>query len=125
MTQLFSKAQLKLPRQEIRRDKRRRRIPTGSPRLMESSAERTDRLAAEAWAQQLELIDRSAQARLELLRLRGGRDLLGCPWARLEPCTEACRCRGVGQVSIAFLRVHYSQLAADIAQLVKPKQRAS
>lgn len=118
--QLFSKADLKQPKQAVRRDRRRRRIPTGAPRLMESSAERTDRLTAEAWNQLLETIDRSAQARIELFKHREDQDLLGCPWARLTPCSAACRCEGHGKVTIAFLRKHYAHLAVEIARLVMP-----
>jgi hypothetical protein len=119
VTQLFSQAQLKVKTRPVRRDGARRRIPTGAPRLVESSAERADRLIAEAWNQQLEAIDRSAQARIELLKHRGDQDLLGCPWARLMPCSVACRCHGFGKVTIAFLRNHYANLAVEIAQLVK------
>lgn len=121
MTQLFSKVELKPTKHGIGRKRRRRRIPTGAPRLMESSAERTDRLLSEAWMQQLAAIDRSSQARLELLKQHEGSDLIGCPWARLTPCDGTCRCQGLGKVKIALLRDHYAHLVVEIVRLVTPR----
>jgi hypothetical protein len=100
-----------------------RRIATGAPRLVESSAERLARRNAESWAAIVDAIRRSAEGRLELLRSRDGKDRIGCPWARLITCDGSCRCGGVGTVTVDFLRDHYTRIAAEVEQIAKPAAR--
>jgi hypothetical protein len=95
-------------------------IPTGKPRLMESSTARLDRADSDAWNAFLGTIERSAMARLDLLRNREDGDRLPCCWQRLTRCDGDCRCRGTGAVTVAFLRGHYTHLATEIALFVRP-----
>lgn len=96
------------------------RIPTGTPRLVESSSDRRTRASVEAWQAVLDAVRRSSAARLELLKGRAGNDRLPCAWKKLGGCDADCRCRGAGTVSIDFLRAHYERLAIEIALLVSP-----
>ncbi len=110
-------------------DKRpRRRLPTGTPRLVESSSDRAARASVEAWEATLDAIRRSATARLELFKNRPLSERIPCPWERLTGCAITCRCRGAGTVTIEFLSDHYARLATEIAVLVSPlsaQRRAS
>lgn len=103
------------------RDKRpRARIPTGAPRLVESSSDRAARVAAETWGTLLDTVRRSASARFALLQGWSGRDQIACPWERITGCDVSCRCGGTGTVLVEFLRTHYAKLAVEIATLVRP-----
>jgi hypothetical protein len=97
--------------------RRSRRIPTGSPRLVESSSDRLAREDAMAWTALVDAVERSATARLELLSGRDGGDRVGCPWSRVVSCDNTCRCRGLGVVTVNFLRDHYAHLPVEIAKL--------
>jgi hypothetical protein len=120
VTALFSSNQLVPRRRSLGRDRRRRRsIPTGAPRLVESSADRQDRAIAESWTSFVDVIRQASLARLELLRGRDGGDVTGCPWSRLVVCDDACRCGGTGTVTVAFLRDHYEHLAAEVAKIAR------
>ena len=55
-----------------------------------------------------------------LLEGRAGKDLIGCPWGRLLPCTGGCRCGGRKLVTVTFLREHYTHLATEVVRLVRP-----
>ena len=105
----------------VRRDEeRRRRIPTGAPRLVESSTDRAARSSTEVWGLMLDAVRRSSSARLKLLKGRASGDRVSCPWERLMGCDATCRCRGAGTVAVAFLREHYERLALEISLLVEP-----
>ena len=102
----------------------RRRLPTGAPRLVESSSDRAARASAEAWEGMLDVVRRSAAARLELFKNRPLSERVPCPWERLTGCSViACRCRGAGTVTVEFLSEHYGRLASEIAALVTPARR--
>lgn len=123
---LFTANDLKSKSKKARapgRDRRRRSIPTGEPRLVESSRDRDGRIAALAWEALIDAIRESAVARLELLRGRQGSDQLVCPWERLMVCDGGCRCRGTRMVTVAFLRAHYMQLATEVALFGRPVHR--
>jgi len=98
----------------------RHRLPTGAPRLVESSNDRAARTSAEAWESLLDAVRRSATARLELFKNRSASDRVACPWERLTGCAVACRCRAAGTVTVGFLSEHYGRLASEIAMLVTP-----
>lgn len=103
------------------RDRAERCIPTGAPRLVESSTDRSARSSTESWQSLLDVVRRSSTARLTLLS--GGRsvsDRVSCPWERLTNCYASCRCGGAGTVTVGFLRRHYATLADDIAQIARP-----
>ena len=110
----------------VRRDEKpRRRIPTGTPRLVESSTDRAARSSTEAWGSLLTAVRRSASARLELLKGRASGDRVSCPWGRITGCDVTCRCRGAGTVTVAFLRGHYERLALEISLLASPASRSA
>ena len=96
------------------------RIPTGAPRLVESSSARREQASAIAWETLIEAIHRSSDARLELLKGRAGSDRTPCPWERITGCTVDCRCRGARTVTVDFLRAHYTHLATEIALTARP-----
>ena len=98
----------------------RRRLPTGAPRLVESSIDRAARASVEAWESLLDAVRRSATGRLELYKNRSLSERVMCPWERLTGCDLTCRCRGAGTVTVEFLSGHYERLAAEIATLVSP-----
>ena len=101
-------------------DRTRRRIPTGTPRLGESSRQRSSRSTIEAWDALLDAVRRSAAARLLLLNGRDPGDRVGCPWERITGCDASCRCGGTATVTVRFLRNHYAPLATEIAKLAIP-----
>lgn len=98
----------------------RRRIPTGPPRVVESSGDRESRSSADAWAALLDGVRRSSAARLELLKGRGLAEQLPCPWKLITECVASCRCGGTGTVSVGLLRDHYAGLTAEIEALARP-----
>ena len=102
------------------RDRSERRVPTGLPRLAESSTDRATRSSTEAWQSLLDVVRRSSTARLTLLSGRPGADRISCPWERVVDCGASCRCGGAGTVTVEFLRKHYANLADDIALLALP-----
>ena len=102
------------------RDRAERRVPTGAPRLVESSTDRAARASAEAWQSLLDAVRRSSSARLMLLSGRPGADRIACPWERVMDCGASCRCGGTGTVTVGFLRKHYENLVDDIARLARP-----
>ena len=108
------------PKSKARDATPRRRIPTGAPRLVESSTNRSARSSTEVWALLLDAVRRSSSSRLELLKGRASGDRVACPWERLTSCDATCRCLGAGTVTVAFLRGHYEHLALEIALLVYP-----
>lgn len=95
-------------------------IPTGAPRLMESSVERQVRANAEAWTALVDVLRRSTTARLELLKAHAGRDRISCPWGRLVICDGGCRCGGAAMVTVTFLREHYEHLVAEVVKIATP-----
>jgi hypothetical protein len=101
-------------------DRRQLRLPTGAARFVEASRESVTRLSALAWSMQIALIQQSCAMRLELLKGRRGTDRTACPWERLTPCDQACRCHGMRTVTIFFLRSHYEHLAAEIVLCARP-----
>lgn len=118
---LFSTTALRAKPKLLSPDGRpRRRLPTGAPRLVESSTDRAARASAEAWESLLDAIRRSAAARLELYKNRSLSERVTCPWERLTGCDITCRCRCAGTVTVEFLSGHYERLAAEIATLVSP-----
>lgn len=102
------------------RDRSERCLPSGTPRVVESSNDRTTRAAAEAWQALVDAVRRSATARLMLLDARSGSDRVPCSWERLTGCDSSCRCRGAGTVTVEFLRRHYEHLAVEIAMIASP-----
>ena len=118
---LFPASILKQKARPPGRDKRvRSRIPTGVPRLVESSSDREARAAIETWAALLDAVRRSSSSRLMLLERRPGRDRIACPWEQLTGCDVTCRCGGAGTVTVEFLRTHYEHLAVEIATIARP-----
>jgi hypothetical protein len=102
------------------RDRAEYRIPTGAPRLVESSTDRAARSSTEAWESLLDAVRRSSMARLTLLSGRSGTDRVSCPWALSTDCVANCRCGGSGTVTVEFLRKHYATLTDDIELLARP-----
>lgn len=92
-------------------------IPTGEPRFGESSRDRAARIESETTRAFYRSIVDAAVSRLALLEGRGGHHLVDCPWARVEPCTAACRCGGTGKVSIKALRAHYTRMVEEYGGL--------
>jgi hypothetical protein len=122
---LFSQTELKAKPRAVRHDRRRRRVPTGAPRIVESSSDRVVRLDAEAWAALVEMIRRSAEVRLDLLRSRDDNELVDCPWSVVVTCDDGCRCGGLGKVLVAFLRNHYARLPSQIEHIASSDRRPS
>lgn len=124
---LFSPRQLARPRHLTVDDRPRARIPTGLPRLMESSRSRRSHASDDAWSELLAAVHRSALARLDLLSGRLPSDLVACPWQRLTDCSTDCRCGGSGEVKVGFLRDHYGKLTERLAAFVvrHPRGRSS
>lgn len=106
----------------LRKDDRapRRRIPTGSPRLVESSRQRRDRTTAESWELLLDLVRRCSEGRLTLLSGRTATEQMACPWQRFTGCMPDCRCGGTKLVTVSFLRNHYKLLPSTIAAFANP-----
>lgn len=102
------------------RDRAARRLPSGSPRVVESSNDRTARASVDAWQALVDAVRRSAAARLMLLDGRSRGDRVPCSWNRLTGCDSSCRCRGAGTVTVEFLRRHYEHLAVEIAMIAAP-----
>jgi hypothetical protein len=75
---------------------------------------------AEAWTTLLDVIRRSSLARLDLFKGHDGAAQLSCPWGLITSCDVTCRCGGSTLVTVAFLREHYTGLAAEIARITKP-----
>lgn len=98
----------------------RRRIPTGAPRLVESSRDRLDRSQAESWEALLDSVRRSAEARLTLMNGRAAREQMTCPWRHFTGCVPTCRCDGTKMVTVEFLRNHYKALPQAIIALAIP-----
>ncbi len=119
---LFSASLLKKPKSRSpgRGRRSRLRIPTGTPRIVESSSARIERTSRLAWETLIDEISRSASARLALLKGRQGSDRVACPWERLTPCDGDCRCGGGRTVTVAFLRAHYTHLAIEVALFARP-----
>jgi hypothetical protein len=118
---LFSPIELKPRTRSPDRDRRApRRIGTGAPRLVESSADRRAIADRMSWEALLDVVRRSAQARLDLLQNRASSDEMKCPWARLVACDVNCRCRGMKIVTVGFLRDHYERLALEIVIATTP-----
>src|SRR4029079_255789 len=88
----------------------RRRIPTGAPRLVESSRQRRDREHAESWEALLDSVRRASDARLILLDGCDSKKEIACPWRQLTGCVSDCRCGGAKIVTAGFLRRHYKAL---------------
>ncbi len=102
------------------RKRKRFRIPTGLPKLVESSALYRERAAAFAWKRLLDAIESASIARLALLKGRTGGEHTPCPWEQFTGCSIDCRCRGKRAVTVDFLRLHYGRLAIEIALFVQP-----
>ena len=100
----------------------RRRIPTGAPRLVESSRDRRDRTAAESWESLLDCVRRCSEGRLTLLSGRSATEQMACSWQRLTGCVSDCRCGGTKLVTVGFLRNHYKLLPSAIAALAIPSR---
>lgn len=118
---LFSQSELRPKLKSPGRDRRRRRrIPTGAPRVIESSADRAARAGTESWSAFLDAIARAAAVRLDLMKDRDGGALVDCPWARVVACDGFCRCGGSGAVTVEFLRDHYAELSTEILRVALP-----
>lgn len=105
-------------------DRRPRRVlPTGTPRLLESSTVRRSRLGSEAWQALLDAVRRSATTRVDLLMGRKGSERIECSWKRLTGCDASCRCGGAGTVTVDFLRDHYASLVSEIEEFTRPMSR--
>ena len=106
----------------VRKDdeRSRRRIPTGAPRLVESSRQRRDRTAAESWESLLDSVRRCSEGRLTLLSGRSATEQMACPWLRLTGCVPDCHCSGTKLVTVGFLRKHYKLLPSAIAAFAIP-----
>lgn len=102
------------------RDRAERRVPTGAPRLVESSSDRHVRASVEVWQLLLDAVRRSSSARFTLLSGRPAANRVACPWERLTSCDASCRCGGAGTVTVEFLRRHYASLTDEIVLLTRP-----
>lgn len=102
------------------RDRAERRLPSGTPRVVESSNDRSARASADTWQALVDAVRRSATARLMLLDGRSGSERVPCSWERITGCDDSCRCRGAGTVTVEFLRRHYEHLAGEIAMIAAP-----
>jgi len=123
---LFPSSDLKSKHPPQGRDRQHRlRIPTGMPRLVESSSARRELADVIAWEALIDAIRRSSTARLELLKGWSGSDRTACPWERLTGCDVGCRCRGMRTVTVDFLRTHYTRLATEIALIAHPSPQRS
>ena len=121
---LFSTTRAKAPKTPaLPRDRSERRVPTGTLRLVESSADRAASASSRSWQSLVEAVRRSSSARLTLLNGRSASDRVTCPWERITGCAVSCRCGGSGTVSVEFLRRHYTSLADEIASLAQPEAR--
>lgn len=121
---LFPESLLKSkPGAPLRVRRRSHRIPTGAPRLVESSTMCREQTRAIAWQKLIDSISRAAIARLALLKARAGKEHTSCPWERFTGCCADCRCHGERTVTVDFLRVHYGRLAIEIALLALPSSR--
>jgi hypothetical protein len=117
---LFPESPMKSKLRPSARARKRLRIPTGKPRLVESSALCQERAAAVAWKRLVDAISSAAVARLALLRGRVGKERTPCPWEPFTGCCVDCRCCGERLVTVDFLRAHYGRLAIEIALLALP-----
>lgn len=119
---LFSESPQKSKPLASPRDRKlkRIRIPTGTPRIVESSTVWRERATSIAWKKLIDAISRAAIARLALLKGRSGKERTPCPWERFTGCGVDCRCRGERTVTVDFLRTHYARLAIEIALLALP-----
>lgn len=121
---LFPDSSLKQQPRTSKRDRRPRlRLPTGTPRLMESSAVCREQATVDAWKKLIDSISSAAIARLALLKGRAGKERTSCPWEPFTGCDIDCRCRGERTVTVDFLRQHYARLAIEIALLALPPSR--
>ena len=102
------------------RDRADRRLPSGTPRVVESSNDRSARASVETWQAMVDAVRRSASARLMLLDGRSGSERVPCSWEQITGCDVSCRCRGAGTVTVEFLRRHYEHLAVEIAMIASP-----
>ena len=114
----YSKPKSQLKPRPVARARASRRIPTGAPRFVESSNDRSGRAFVAAWQALIDAVRRSSEARLALLSGRSGAQRVACPWERITSCDVSCHCRGAGAVTVKFLRSHYTNLANDIVALV-------
>jgi hypothetical protein len=121
---LFPESPVKSKPRSSTRVRKRLRIPTGKPRLVESSAVCQERASAIAWKRLIDAISHAATARLALLKGRTGKELISCPWEPFTGCCVDCRCRGKRMVTVDFLRAHYGRLAIEIALLALPSSRS-
>jgi hypothetical protein len=117
---LFPTSQPKPKSRPIARERAECCIPTGAPRVVESSNDRISRATVETWQLLIDAVRRSTTARLSLLSGRSGAERVSCPWERIISCDSRCRCRGAGTVTVDFLRSHYASLANDIVALTRP-----
>lgn len=99
------------------------RIPTGKPRLVDSSTARYARRGEEAWKLMIEIVERSAEANLDLISTLEVNDELACPWNTFTSCSADCRCNGRGAVSVGFLRDHLKYIVERIVDLTKPETK--
>lgn len=121
---LFAAEEFKPKRKKKLRDHEdTRRIPTGAPRLVESSTERLARANAKAWSATIDAVRRSCEARIELLKGRSGGDVMPCPWERFGACDQDCRCAGTKTMTVGRLRKHYAKLTIEILLFVTPARK--
>ncbi len=105
------------------RDRGDRQIPTGSPRVVASSADRASLASTDAWAALIDAVRRSSAARLTLLSGRPGGDRVSCPWQQITGCGSDCRCGGAATVAVTFLRGHYESLVDAVVHAASPVPR--
>lgn len=106
--------------QPAARDRSTRRLPTGTPRLVESSSWIRRQAEARAWQALLAQVRQSSAARLAIFGGRSDAERIACTWERLTGCTASCRCGGTKTVTVGFLRAHYTNLADDLARFACP-----
>ena len=111
------------PHSSTRDHARRLRIPTGPPRLVESSLVCQEQAPAIVWKKLIDAISQAAIARLALLKGRVGKEWTSCPWERFTGCSIDCRCRGERRVTVDFLRAHYARLAIEVALFARPASK--
>lgn len=107
------------------RDRADRRVPTGTPRLVDSSTARAALASNKAWQALIAAVRCSSDARLALLKGRPGSERVVCSWERITGCVASCRCGGSGTVTVDFLRKHYAALGDEISKLTRPAIRRS
>lgn len=94
-------------------------IPTGFPRLFDSTKERGRFAAAQVRADFFRAVLHSTLNRLELIEDALDYESLPCPRAALVTCSPICRCGGAGTLSAGAIRANYIQIVAEMRTILR------